>query len=286
MRQFFADVYRPLRLRGKTQNAVRLHEVTLNNFQRFLCREPKLADLTDETISRFLCWMSERGRSAYTVNDNLYRLSALWRFANRRGLVSTWPDIQPEIEPEREPQAWTVDEVATLLATCRHRRGLVGGVPASLFWVALILTCFATAERIGAVMQLEWSNVDLRRAWVSIPAQFRKGKRQFKSFQIHPDALSALVAIQFPRRALVFPWEMSLGTLYNHFDAILTDAGLPHDRASKFHRLRKTAASYYKAAGGDATEFLGHSSKRVTERYLDPRICGGAQPAHLLPRVS
>jgi hypothetical protein len=62
-------------------------------------------------------------------------------------------------------------------------------------------------------------------------------------------------------------------------------AGLPQNRRSKFHRIRKTTASFYQAAGGSAQSLLDHSSPAVTRRYLDPRIVA-PKPAHeLLPKV-
>lgn len=58
-------------------------------------------------------------------------------------------------------------------------------------------------------------------------------------------------------------------------------------RAFCFHALRKSHASYLEAAGGDATESLGHSNRRLTQTvYLDASICGDKQWADLLPDVA
>ena len=53
---------------------------------------------------------------------------------------------------------------------------------------------------------------------------------------------------------------------------IMLAAGLPHSRAYKFHIFRKSVASHAEAAGGNATELLGHSARSVTLRYIDRRI--------------
>lgn len=284
LRSFFSDHYRPLRLRGKTIAAVRLHNVTINNFAHFLCREPLLSDLTDDTVGRFLCWLRDRGRAACTANDNLNRLGALWRFANRLKLVDSWPNVLPEPEPEVRPQAWTLDEMSALLDAAKKMPGQVAGIQAGNWWHAALSLCYWTGERIGAVLLLEWSFFDERHARLDFPAHVRKGKREFNTIPLSPDAVAALASISSPKRKLIFPWSMSLGTLYNHYSRILRSAGLPNDRASKFHRIRKTAASHYEANGGNATEFLGHSTRRVTKKYLDPKIVGGPQPDKLLPR--
>jgi integrase len=68
---------------------------------------------------------------------------------------------------------------------------------------------------------------------------------------------------------------------------ILERAGLPKDRRCKFHKIRKTTASYYEAAGGSAQRLLDHSSPAVTRKYLDPRIVTQGVPApSVLPKVS
>ena len=52
---------------------------------------------------------------------------------------------------------------------------------------------------------------------------------------------------------------------------ILEAAGLPQPD-KPFHKFRASNASYTEAGGGDAQQQLGHSSRAVTQRYLDPRI--------------
>lgn len=64
-------------------------------------------------------------------------------------------------------------------------------------------------------------------------------------------------------------------------------AGLPSGRDCKPQRLRRSHATHLKAAGGDPTLALGHSSEEVTRRYyLDPVILGDESPAALLPPIA
>ena len=74
-----------------------------------------------------------------------------------------------------------------------------------------------------------------------------------------------------------------ISTFYNRLNRLLKAAHLPTDRRSKCHRVRRTHASYLTAAGGDATQSLGHSSPKTTAGYLDPRICGTQRAVDLLP---
>jgi len=66
---------------------------------------------------------------------------------------------------------------------------------------------------------------------------------------------------------------------------ILKRAKLPADRQSKFHRLRKTCASYAAAAGIDPQRLLDHSNPSTTRAYLDPRIVQTRQACDVLPKV-
>ena len=130
---------------------------------------------------------------------------------------------------------------------------------------------------------LEWSYVDLGGASIRIVAENQKQKRD-QSFRLHADTAAALRAMQPRHKRYVFPWPFCEGTLYNRYERILERAELPHGRRDKFHRMRRSVASWYKAAGGDATELLGHSDPRVTKCYLDPLITGSKQASDVLFR--
>lgn len=92
-----------------------------------------------------------------------------------------------------------------------------------------------------------------------------------KCYPLHADTLTHLT--KMPRFGpLVLPWPYHPTYLWDRYTTLLERFGLPSGRESKFHRLRRSVASHYEAAGGNATEFFGHSSRKVTRRYLDPRI--------------
>ena len=55
--------------------------------------------------------------------------------------------------------------------------------------------------------------------------------------------------------------------------------------AASSTRMRRSVASHYKAAGGDATELVDHTSRKVTQAYLDPRIVKRVQEMDLLPSI-
>jgi integrase len=272
LESFFADWFCPLFLRSRTDNTRRLYRTTIRTFGRFLARTPTLEDFSDLVVNRFLDWYRRTGHSPFSVNKERSNLLAMWRFAARKRLVDEWPDVKAEVEPERVPQAWTADQIVRLMSACEVQTGTIGGVAAADWWRALHLVAWDTGERIGAIRDLEWVHADLVAGYMLVPAELRKGKRRDRLYRLAGDTIQALRKILLPKREKIFPWPYSRTYLWNRYSRLLRKAGLPHDSKSKFHRMRRSVASHYEAAGGNATELLGHSSRSVTLAYLDPRI--------------
>jgi len=81
---------------------------------------------------------------------------------------------------------------------------------------------------------------------------------------------------------LVWPWDRKQYTsIWCSLKLLCKRAGV---RGTGFHRLRKSSASYLAAAGGDATEHLGHAKPEVTrQHYLDRRITQTRTAVDFLP---
>lgn len=284
LRELFRNSYVPRRLRGKSANAIRLHENSLNNFALFLGREALLSDLNNDQVAAFLGWLRSRGRTASTANNNKNRLCALWSFAAKRRLTEEWPELLNEPEPQRIPRAWTAEELSKLFAACWAQTGDFEGVPCNRWWLALHLIAWDTCERIGAVMSVQWSWVDLSAGILHMPAESRKGRRSDREYPLHQQTVELLDSIREPRRELVLPWPYVPNYLYRFYDRIQEQAGLPRGREFRFHALRKAAASHGKVAGLDPQSLLGHADARVTRKYLDPAIIGRPAGASTLFR--
>lgn len=284
LHEFFRDVYQPLKLTGRSEKNKRQYEIQFRHLSRYLGREATLGDLTDETISRFLAWLYDGGRAAPTVNKARAHLLALWRLAAQKRYVAEFPAVRALDEPERIPQAWTIDQLRRLLAACRATPGEFCGVPASLWWLAFHRVMWVTGERTGATLGLRWDWLDMTTGWLLVPADARKGRRKAMAYQLPEETLAVLRLIEKPRRALIFPFPLSLGTFYIRYGKLLKRAGLPQRRIDKPQKMRRSFASHYEAAGGNATDALGHSFRRTTtESYLDPTICRKDRPADKLP---
>jgi integrase len=274
---FFRDYFRPLFLRGRSPKTIALYLISVRSLCKFLGRPPRLSDLCDTTINRYLSYFRDLPRRPSTVNKERANLLAMWRFACRKNYLEIWPDVPKDVEPEMIPIAWMRDELEKLFAQAAKMPGFIGSIPAARWWVAILLVCWDTGERISAILNLRWKDVDLNRGWIVAPADSRKGGRADEAYELHADTIGALRAIHQAHAGRVFPWPHHPTYIWQRYARLLKLAGLPHDRKSKFHRIRKSVGSYVKAAGGDPTEALRHRDSRSTKAYLDPRIVKPAQ---------
>lgn len=281
--ELFDNNYRPLRLRGRSPNTTRLYGCTLRAFGRWLGYPPTVDDLTDLTLSRYLEHRAAI-RSPFTAEKERTQLLSLWRFAADRGIVRDRPEVPPSILPERTVEAWTPDQMRGLLRAAAATRGSIGAVPAGAFWTALVLVLYDTAERIGAV--LDTKAADLHPPYLNVRAEHRKGRRRDRLYTLSQETLDALAAMPADREKLL-PWPYARVYLWKRFAEVVARAGLGTGRRARFHAIRRTVATAYAAAGGDATALLDHASPKTTRAYLDPRqLPGPPPPAALLPRLT
>lgn len=263
-------------------NTARLFEQSIRQFSLTLLRHAEVEDLTEERMTQHVVRRQLKETAAGTIAGEQRKLYALWRFACKQGYLKIWPTSHPLRVPARIPRAWTVDELTKLFASTKHATD-VGSVDGPLWWGALFSCLWDTGERIAAMMSLRWDGVDLDGLTVYLPAEVRKGGQIDRLYPISES--TAQLLRKLPREYRPFFWPYDATTLYNRLKKMLLKGGLPADRRSKFHRIRRSTASHYEAAGGNATELLGHTSRTVTRTYLDPRIVKTASAVDLLPRL-
>lgn len=283
IRTLLLDIYAPLK--GLCDHTIEVYGYTIDAFEEFLGHEATISDLEELTVARFLA-KRVRERAAATAAKDRSQLRALWEFAARRRLTETWPVIPLIKIPERVPEAWLTDEFKRLLDSAAKERTFYDGIPAALWWRALLLVCYDSGERVTSVVSTKWR--DVRGQAITFRAEGRKGKRRDILRDISEETQVALDAIRGTRGPddLVWPWPRDRGYLWKRLEIILKRAKLPHGRKDKFHKIRKTTASYYKAAGGDAQQLLDHADPATTRKYLDPRIVRGVSAPDVLPKVS
>jgi integrase len=277
------ELYAPLR--SLSPKSVLNYEFTIKALSEFVGHEPCLSDLDELTVARFLAHRAAT-RAVATAAKDRAQLRALHEFAARRKLCDHWPQYPPVRVPVRVPEAWFSSEMQRLLDAAGQEKTVLDGIPGGLWWRALILLAYDTAERATSLLSLRWRNV--RGMTVLFPAEGRKGHTRDILREIGEDTRAALDAVRGSRTEedLVFPWPRTKTYLWRRLEIILERAGLPHGRRDKFHRIRRTTASYFEAAGGSAQRLLDHANPSTTRRYLDPRIVKPQSAPEMIPRLS
>jgi len=276
------EFYAPLT--GICDRTIALYGYTMRCWGDLLGRTPETTDLEELAVARFL-QHRVRTKSAATAAKDRAQIRAIWEFCARRRLCETWPQVPRIIVPERVPEAWLIDELQRVIDAARQEPFTYCGFSGSLVFPAILLTAYSTGERIGGIMGLLCR--DVRGCSVIFRAESRKGGRRDVFRDISVACADALLAVKRGPDDTAIPWDRHETYIYNRLDIILRRAGLPHGRRDKFHKVRKTTASFYQAAGGSAQQLLDHSSPSVTRRYLDPRIVKPRDSApSMLPKVS
>jgi integrase len=162
----------------------------------------------------------------------------------------------------------------------------VDDVPAGQWWGSIVAWFWHTAERTEATLTgVRMEN--LVDDTIVIDAEYRKGRRKPMSYRLPPELVEQMRHVQQDGCDVVWHWPAAISTFYDHWREIYERAGLKYTKFKTGpHQIRKTHASHLEAAGGNATESLGHSSRSVTKgSYLDTRIATPPNFASMLPSI-
>jgi integrase len=273
VRELLVSRYAPLH--QLTPRSVVIYKGTIDHWAKFLGREPLLSDFDDLEVSRFLADRATHrcgGKpiSANTVSKDKAQISTLWSWAAKKRLVEQFPSLPRTKIVHRTPKAATVDAMQQLMAAASTgKRKMYGDLPVAWFWSTLIRVAFETGERRGALMALRWSEVDLEGLQVTFLAETRKGRSRDIVRAISQSVADQLKLHRGAPGDLVWRYPGKPHSLYASWDLLRKRAGV---EVRGLHSIRKSSASYLAAAGGNASEHLGHSNPRTTAAYLDPSI--------------
>jgi len=276
------------RLVGKSPETSRLMRVAIKSYSKWLGRTATLGDLRQSIVLDYVNAAINRDTlSRASIQTHLERLLAMWRFAARKRWLPDYPDIRPIHVPDRTPDSWSDDELVAILEAIRKTEGYFDEIPRKLFWEALLSVIYDTGERIGAVIKVRFD--DIREGWLTVRAELRKGKTRDKSYKLRPSTIELVNQIQKLNKSgkpVIFHWPLSKTYLWRLYSEVLASAGVSTNRRSKFHKIRRTTASNFEAAGGNATDLLDHNSRATTKKsYLDPRRISSLQPADIVPAI-
>lgn len=286
-------------LKDLVPRTVELYCDTLDRWAEYLGRDPQIDDLDDLGVAKFLRWRADNHRrrnsnkplSKGSVAKDSAQIRSIWNWCAKKRLKKSdgelieFPDYKRPVVPRPRPQAFTAEELRRLIATARHRKGTVGGVPAAWMWTTMIQAMFETGARIGEILALQWAEVDLERCQITFLAQNRKGRRETITRAISPQLAKRMACGKRAPGEVVWPWLTARDhkNIYNSLRVLCRCADVPY---KSFHSIRKATASYLKAAGVSAKQQLGHASEEMAERhYYDAKIVGTQSALDHLPDI-
>lgn len=265
-------------------------QVAIRVLESSLGRPPTTDDLTDEVLTRWMAWMKAQGRAPATINGKRCMFLSLWREASRRRHCCG-PDpttVPPPMKPlQRIPSAWSLDQLSALLKVTQALPGEIAAtrIPRRLWWTSLISALYDTGARLSAMLSVRPADFDPQTFRLTLRAESAKTGLE-QSLMLSNETAAMIARLMAFEQPTLWPRYVCKRTLYEHYDEILRRAGLPNDRRSKFHRIRRTTATQLTKHAGMhvAQRVLGHTSEAMTRRYVDTRQVESTPPVCLLPR--
>ena len=305
---FYETMFCPMRLSTASDSTKRKYEIVIRHLDCHLGRPSLVSDLTDKNIIALLAEQHDRGNAPQTVNGYRGQFVRLADYAFRKGIIVETIDLPKLKEPCRTPNTLSEEQMNALIAAARTTPGMIGALPASLFWHALLLTIYDTAARISSLLAATWDDLDVTDLTLRLKAEHTKTLKEsrkplqsdtielLRSIQVilrdagevNPQGAPALAwakAIGDPSR--LFPWPYHPLYLWQKLDRVMRRAGIPAGRRWKFHAIRRTTLTITADRLGvsAATDLADHTSDDVTRRsYLDRSRIEQQRPCDVLPR--
>jgi integrase len=226
----------------------------------------KASDIARKDIIGLLNSIVDRG-APIQANRTLACIRKLFAFGVKQALIAASPCVQIDApaREERRQRVLTEDEIERLW------RALEGGVLGRTLGDALKLMLL-TGQRVGEVSSLEWSEVDLKRGWWTIPAAKAKNRL---AHRVPLTGMARELILARPRPAgarYVFPVFSSTTP-----DLLQARAVADAVRAKRCglnnwtpRDLRRTAASHMTGLGVPrlvVSRILNHAERGVTAIY-------------------
>lgn len=241
----------------------RHYEESVATFSRYLCRPATTADLSDDTLNRFLRHLFVNGRSEYTVKNRRTGLLVLWRFAARLKLVQPPEDVQRVRLNQLSIKGYDEKDIKKLVEYVSAMRGMVrtAGLRKCDWWETFILVAWETGVRAGDLGAIEVGHLD-QDGWLWI-VEHKTSKRGWRL--LRPSTVERLRFFIDWDRDRQFIWPgYSRRWLHKTFSAIARGAGV--DGSLRWIR-RGAASSVESEHPGAGWRFLRHSVPTLFDKH-------------------
>lgn len=263
-----------IRLRVRKQSTIEHYHRSVRQFQAAIGRVVLADELSIDLLAEFAASTLDQGHCEATANQRCKQIHSLWEWAARERLVDKFPPRFKVDEPERLPTAWRPDELQTIFEASAELPGWIGPHDASTWATGLHRWLLDTGERAEATLCITPSMIDFDRQTARIPAQIRKGGRKAMVYKLTQPTCDVLRTLCRKPDEPIFtqPWKHR-SSFYHWYRSFIEGAGLHYEKhKSGPHKMRITVLTMVEASGGNATDFARHSSRRVTEAYIDREL--------------
>lgn len=245
---------------------------TVSLLTQYLGRPATLDDLNDDTINRWVEWMtitpSKRGghRSRSTVATQRNNAVLIWNYAWESERIDRQPRRVRKVKrPRTLPEAWTEKQMAQWLAGCSQITGMVAAcqAPAKLVIRCYSLLAWDTAARTCDLLKLKRSEISSEGAVVIY--QEKTGYPVL--CRLRPETMAAVDELcRLSGKDTILPFKRE--TLLRHWNKVKAVTGLD-GTPKKIRKSRATSAE--QRDRGSAPVILGHvpGSTIAYRHYVD-----------------
>jgi integrase/recombinase XerD len=279
---------RALENRNRSAQTLNTYRAALGRFRTWLEAQPEAclwSDLTHQLAERYLDYLrrdyvSPRGRPLSDASVHQY-IAVLKTFSewgargDRFWASSPLAEFEVPSFVEVDIQPFTHAELHALISACGSQRSFAGRR-----LLAMLLTALDTGMRRGEIRQLGLDMLDPRAGRIRLPAHITKTKRS-RTVHLQEATLSAVRAWLIARNALP-DVSSEVGPLFCQLDGRPISDGAMQELATRlrkrsgvsrfrWHLVRHTCGVESLRNGADSVDVqdtLGHTSLRMTRRYL------------------
>ncbi len=213
------------------------------------------SQITADDCRAFIAKRMALGRKPGTIRTELNSLRIALSWGVKSKLIQTAPALElPSASPPRERYL-----------TRPEAQALIGAAVDPHIRLAMLLM-LTTAARIGALLELQWRQVDMEQRLIRLAAE-DIGPRKGRATVPINDTLHA--ALTDAHAAAISPYVIEyagrqVGSIKTGFNAAVTRAGIAHCTP---HDLRRTAGRFMVEAGvpiEEVAQYLGHTNPAIT----------------------
>lgn len=234
--RFYEERFAPERHQRVADSTRANYRYAIKHFERYLKRPAEIGDLTTAHIAGLIQDFAERGRKPKTALKSRDALMALGHAAVAWGLIAVAPYSPKPYQPPslRKLLPWSIDELNAILGSARTMGEDVDGIPASLWWPALLLVLLDTGADVPRVLRAAVDDFDCKAGTLAVgPLVYR----------LHPLTIEALERIRRHGQSRLLPWSLDGGKppfymLLRAYKTLLYRANLPYTESYLFNKLR------------------------------------------------